>query len=683
MTHTLSEPRPDTPPTAARRGTFWNRQLDHYPDNGRRAAYLGITVLATVVLYYELYVQGAVATQIISHFGFTFTEFVAILAIGNLVGAFASLAAGLADRWGRANLVVIGLFVTGLIILLGLPRAGDKTTYGILFALLSLVEGVVLVATPALIRDFSPQVGRGAAMGFWTLGPVLGSLVVTEVSSNTLKSHPDFQFQFYLCGAVGVVVAVIAFAGLRELSPPIRDQLMVSLEDRVLIEARARDVDPDAELHGAWRQMLRVDIIGPAFAVGVFLLLYYMLVAFAVIYFVTVYGYSEARANSLLNWYWITNAIALVVAGVVSDKVRVRKPFMLVGAAISMVGAALFATAATDSSVGYYTLAVYFVLGAGGGGLAYVAWMAAFTETVERHNPAATATGLAVWGWILRATVTIGFATLIIALPATGVLVDKGQRAQALLAKYPTEIATLAKIDPITSGLLSNPKDAAAQAQAVAEIAGGSVSFGDVAVLNDIQTKYPNQLATLMAVDPATSQTLVATPTDQAAIGKAVSDIAAKFGVSQSAATARLVAAAQAIPTPNQKILLYKGPAIAAAVAALKHAASTIPVADQQFLTKNSSAVQRAQRDNAHQWQRWWWICFGGQVVFVPLIFLLSGRWNPAKAKQDEQEHEQLVAAELARMHVGDAPPQQASYRSPTDETVELRRPPEGSLDPN
>ena len=60
----------------------------------------------------------------------------------------------------------------------------------VLFAVLSFVEGIVLVATPALIRDFSPQVGRGIAMGFWTLGPVLGSLVVTEVSSNTLDSPP-------------------------------------------------------------------------------------------------------------------------------------------------------------------------------------------------------------------------------------------------------------------------------------------------------------------------------------------------------------------------------------------------------------------------------------------------------------------------------------------------------------
>ena len=41
-----------------------------------------------------------------------------------------------------------------------------------------MVEGICLVATPALIRDFSPQVGRATAMGFWTSGPVLGSLIV-------------------------------------------------------------------------------------------------------------------------------------------------------------------------------------------------------------------------------------------------------------------------------------------------------------------------------------------------------------------------------------------------------------------------------------------------------------------------------------------------------------------------
>src|SRR5690242_3729909 len=43
-------------------------------------------------------------------------------------------------------------------------------------------------AMSALIRDFSPQLGRASAMGFWTLGPVLGSLVVSIQVSNTSDS---------------------------------------------------------------------------------------------------------------------------------------------------------------------------------------------------------------------------------------------------------------------------------------------------------------------------------------------------------------------------------------------------------------------------------------------------------------------------------------------------------------
>ena len=33
-------------------------------------------------------------------------------------------------------------------------------------------------------------------MGFWTLGPKIDGLVATEVSSNTLGSHPHWQTQY-------------------------------------------------------------------------------------------------------------------------------------------------------------------------------------------------------------------------------------------------------------------------------------------------------------------------------------------------------------------------------------------------------------------------------------------------------------------------------------------------------
>jgi MFS family permease len=533
-----------------------------------------------------------------------------------------------------------------VIIGLGLPHSSSKAVYMTLFAVLSFVEGIVLVATPALIRDFSPQVGRGSAMGFWTLGPVLGSLVVTEVSSHTLPSHPDWRFQFYLCGIVGGVVWLVALIGLRELSPAIRDQLMVSMRDRALIEARAAGIKPEEALKGHWRQMLKFDVLGSAFAISIFLLLYYMLVGFAVVYFATVYGYDAARANSLANWYWITNAITLVVVGVLSDRFRVRKPFMVLGTVIGLVGSILFALSATHHQ-SYYTLAVYFILSASGGGMAYVAWMASFTETVERHNPAATATGLALWGWILRLVVTVSLAILTVVVPATGILVDKGTHVQTLAATYKDQLATLQKIDPATAQALgANPNDAAAGAKAVSEI--GGIPVADVARASQLSQQYAQQLQTAAAVDQATLRSLSANPADPATIQQAVGQISQKLGISPDAAGQRLQALA-AVPQADVAFLLTTGPKVQAAADQLR-AAGTIPKADLAYLQANAAEVQKAAADNPHQWQTWWWVCVAGQLLFLPFIFVMAGRWSPRKAREDERRHEEMVQRELAAL---------------------------------
>ena len=100
-----NRPAPDAPPTDALSplARLYRRELVDYPPTGRRLAYLAIVVITTVVLYYMLYIQYAVATSIITHFDMTYRYFVWVSVIGNAIGAFASLVAGLADRWGRAQ----------------------------------------------------------------------------------------------------------------------------------------------------------------------------------------------------------------------------------------------------------------------------------------------------------------------------------------------------------------------------------------------------------------------------------------------------------------------------------------------------------------------------------------------------------------------------------------------------
>ena len=487
------------PPTAAfeARGGIWGRQLDRYPATGPRAAYLVIVVLATITLYYELYVQGSVATALAANLHMTLVYLISISIVGNAVGACASVVAGLADRWGRANLVVYGLAVTGALVFFGLANATDKLVYLVLFAVVSFVEGMILVATPALVRDFSPQLGRASAMCFWTMGPVLGSLVVSEVASHTLDSHPDWQYQFRVCGIVGLAVFVIAFIGLRELAPQLRDQLMVSLRDKALIEANARGIDPNEVLSGHWRQMLRKDIIGPAIAISLSLLFYYIAVGFFIVFYATNFGYTEARANALSNWYWGANAVALLVTGILSDALRVRKPFMLLGGLTSLVGVALFAIATTHPGTTYYQFVAILMPISIGGALAFASWMAAFTETVEKHNPAATATGLAVWGSTLRSIVVIALLALIAFIPAASTLVDQGTPVSEAVAG---QVPGLSASENATVKAIAADPSIATQVQTIA-------------------AKDSAQLATAQKLTPTTQAALAATPNDPADAG--------------------------------------------------------------------------------------------------------------------------------------------------------------------
>lgn len=77
------------------------RSLQNYPNEIPRRLYLALVVIITIALYYALYVGGGVAPLLLASLKLPFNEFVYIVAFGNLIGAFASLIAGLADRFGK------------------------------------------------------------------------------------------------------------------------------------------------------------------------------------------------------------------------------------------------------------------------------------------------------------------------------------------------------------------------------------------------------------------------------------------------------------------------------------------------------------------------------------------------------------------------------------------------------
>ena len=577
---------------------LFDHTVTEYPTGSQRARYLTLAILATIVLYYTYYTQFGVTPNILASYHMSFDFFIAITVVSNLLGAFASLPASQTDRIGRTNVVIYGLLLVGLITAVGVPLADGQWAYLVVICLLGIVEGAILVATPALVRDFSPQLGRASAMGFWTIGPVAGSLIASLVAVHTLDhfGQTHWKSQFVIAGCAALVIFVISFFWLKDLSPKLRDQLMVSARDQTLIEARARGLtekDLQAASERPWRQILHWDLVGACVGIALFLLLYYAAASLFTVYYPVIFqnangtNFSVTQANGLNTWFWTADIIGLIVVGLLSDVVKVRKPFMLVGAILSIVMLIVFMGNATHPHTSYYTLAIEASAIAVGISLVFAPWIASYTESVEARNPALVATGLALWGWILRLTVGISFIFLPLVITSVNPIVDNlpvaqtvihGQSVQNFVAQHPKTIAfASAARGPAGPHRQGSGRGRRRRKGPV----GGEHRRGGEGLRGE--RAHPAGQVQDRTRPPWSCRTR---PTD----------------------------------------------------------------ASSRRTRTRLQQLQKGSAEAPHQWQHWFWVDLAGMVVFIPLIWVIKGRWRPSSARRDAAEHEAAVAEELARL---------------------------------
>src|SRR5262252_4200825 len=108
---------------------LFDHTIDVYPRGGKRVAYLGLAVWATIVLYYTYYTQTGVVPNILASYHITFAFYVGIVVVSNALGAFASLPASQTDRLGRTNVVIYGVLIIGLLMCLGVPNAHSEWSF--------------------------------------------------------------------------------------------------------------------------------------------------------------------------------------------------------------------------------------------------------------------------------------------------------------------------------------------------------------------------------------------------------------------------------------------------------------------------------------------------------------------------------------------------------------------------
>lgn len=563
-------------------GKKFTRQLEQYPIGSKRWFLLFVVIVSSIVLWYQYYVPTSVATVVLAHFHMTFRYYVYTIVIANVAGVVAALLGGLADKFGRSNIVIFGLLVVGLLQWFYIPNVTSQFEFAVGLVAVGLFEGIILVATPALVRDFTPQLGRASAMGFWTLGPVAGVLTSSLVGSHFLGADSsNWQRAFIISGVSGIVVFVISVVFLRELSPKLRDQLMVSSKDLELIELKAKGLDVKNATKNAFSQMFKADILGSAFAISILLIMYYTASGFFTIYFATVFQHNGVRftvqqANGIDTWIWGANCIALVVFGLLSDLFKVRKPFMLIGSIGCAVTTLILIDYTMKPATGYYTLVLITCVFFSFSGMVYATWMAGFTETVESRNPALVATGLSIWGSLLRFVVAISLLILPIVVSSTNKIVDN----QAAQVYVPKALA--------------------------------------------IESKY-GKLIAIVQKDPALFTKL--------------SSYSNPSLIPPSLLSAGIKAAGGGVKGINNLIAISK-------------------IKPQlEFLQEHQNALlalQQGSQQAPNQWRNWFWVCFGGVILFIPFIFTMKGRWSPAAAKKDAEEHQRYVVAELTKLR-GDA----------------------------
>jgi MFS transporter, ACS family, D-galactonate transporter len=308
---------------------------------------------------------------------------------------------------------------------------------------------------------------------------------------------------------------------------------------------------------------------------------------------------------------------------------------------------------------------------------------------VEARNPALTATGLAIWGWIQRLVVFASFLVIPAIVSSVTPLVSYGSTVQAYATQYAPEIAFAQAHPAVVADAQKVPPSVIATATSIPPVAEAAEAKIPPSVLVTAAT-YSTQLANaqkfapelaVIEANPALFTKLQADPTNKALQAQAV---AAAGGGAQGESVLTTIAANQAaiagviaVGPQLQTVQPYIGDlttiapyasqlktiapysaqltAMAPYSAQLTSLSKPATQAALTYLQQHGAQVQTAAAAEPGQWKNWYWVCVGGMVVFLPFIFIMTGRWSPRKAKQDADEHEAKVAAELAALQKAEA----------------------------
>jgi len=388
--------------------TFSERRVLHeYPRGAHRWTLLLLTVLATILASYEFQLSPLLPLLLpaihLSQIGYGY-----FITFSVAIGAISAVFGGpLADRYGRVLIIDAGLAAVTVLVFCNL-LVTNVATFIVVRTLMAIVGGMMAGAGAALVRDMSPRLSRALAFGLFTIGPVGANFLANFIAGVTLPIYHTWQSQFWITGILAIAMYLPILFFLKDLSPALRMQIFKS--EVASMEAQGR-VPAASELPSSTRdafyKLLQHSEVW-LLVIGVVscLTLYFTIQPFGVLMFVQSFHYTTAEAASLNAFFWGGNIFVLVLTGIVSDYLQMRKPIAIFGQTLAIALLIWWIPSfghhmpAAEMKIVATLLGAFLAIG-------YVPWAAQFSETLEDVSPALQATGWAFFGFAARAWVAI------------------------------------------------------------------------------------------------------------------------------------------------------------------------------------------------------------------------------------------------------------------------------------
>jgi OPA family glycerol-3-phosphate transporter-like MFS transporter len=322
-----------------------------------------------------------------------------IAALSVLVGGLSAGFGGiLSDRWGRVTILVPTLTVTAACNFL-LASVDSVTELFWIRCLMLFIEGAGITITASLVRDFSPRLGRAQAFAFWTWGPVGASFLASFIAGLTLPLFDNaWQSQAIIMGVVSLVMCAVIVWQIAEPSAALRAQVLQA-EQAVEAEGDTR--------HARVRELFKhPHLWAHVFGNTGWQVLYWTFAIFGQTILFGAFGLSPAAANRVVALGIVLNALAVVVVGRLSDRMQVRKPFTAVGTVLTAAALAYFIALIGPGVPVWHVTAVYALLFLFMG-IAYVPWMANFSENAEDVESRLQGSALGLWGMVVRIMIVV------------------------------------------------------------------------------------------------------------------------------------------------------------------------------------------------------------------------------------------------------------------------------------